>query len=152
MDFLESIDYSKVNKKVLENLIKCGAFDWTEHSRKSLFEILPTGIKLAQSTQARKNSGQLSLFGASFAKPNLDIPDLGEWPLRTKMKYEKDALGFYITNHPINSYQDIVDTCNTSSTDFVINHLALDNEFSVAGIITSANMLLTKKEKEMATH
>ena len=149
MDFLEAIDFSKVNKKVLENLIKCGAFDWTGHSRKSLFESLPSGIKVAQKAQEQKNSGQLSLFGSSFAKPTLEIPDLGEWPLRTKMKFEKEALGFYITDHPINSYQDIIDTCNTSSTDFVINHLSVDHEFSIAGIIVSANTMLTKTGKEM---
>ena len=150
MSFLEAIDYSKVNKKVIENLIKCGAFDWTEHTRKSLFEVMATGIKLGQEAQARKKSGQLSLFGATFAKPVLEIPDAGEWPLRTKMKFEKDALGFYITDHPINSYHEIIETCNTKTTDFIINALPTDSKFSVAGIISSANIILTKTGREMA--
>lgn len=116
MDFLERIDHQQVNKKVIENLIKCGAFDWTKTSRRALLEAFPEALTIAQKNQEEKKRGQLSLFGEDFSIPDFEIVDTGEWSRDEKTKQEMIALGFYLTDHPIRDYDDFrKDTVKSAS-------------------------------------
>ena len=65
VECLENVDLSRCNKRVFEALIKAGAFDWTESSRKSLMTYLPTALKNAQNEQKRRAQGQFSLLISS---------------------------------------------------------------------------------------
>jgi DNA polymerase-3 subunit alpha len=102
----ELIDYRVVNRRVLENLIKAGALDFTGHHRSALFGGLDAAMTLGARAQRDKASGQIGLFGAvAAAKPTrLRLPDVPEWPLSEKLGYEREVLGLYLTGHPMQAH------------------------------------------------
>ncbi len=150
-DCLERLDYKRVNKKVLENLIKCGAFDWTGNPRKAMLEGLPGAVSSAQSTQRDKQSGQTSLFGgmSKAARPKLRLPDVGEFPIALKLGREREALGFFITGHPIEAYTDLVDRVATCPLHELEGERA-DKEVRVAGMVSTFRQIKTRRGDKMA--
>jgi len=105
------IDSRRVNKRVLESLIKAGAFDSLGTRRSQLMAILDQAMEQAQSVQRDRMSGQFSLFGLlpeeEMSKGNtITLPDLAEWDQKTLLAYEKETVGFYLTGHPLNEYRD----------------------------------------------
>ena len=151
MDCLERIDHRRVNKKVVENLVKCGAFDWTGHPRRAMCEGLEQAIRSAQRTQADKASGQTSLFGmmASSPKPQVRLPDTGEWAVATKLGHERDALGFFITGHPIEAYMGIVPKVTSCPISHLI-HKKPDSEVKIAGMVSTFRQIRTRRGDKMA--
>ncbi|MCB9830829.1 MAG: DNA polymerase III subunit alpha, partial [Planctomycetes bacterium] len=115
MHCLEKLDYKRVNKKVLENLIKAGAFDWTGHHRAALLEGLEGAIASAQRDQADRASGQFGLFGGlgggvgGVSKPAWRPPETAEWSPERLLSNERDAIGFFLSGHPTEGYADEVD-------------------------------------------
>jgi DNA polymerase-3 subunit alpha len=112
-DFCQRVDLKRVNKKVIEALICAGAFDFTRKPRRALIEALDGAVERGQSSQRDKASGQSSLFGLLGGGPkgapsqvSEDVPGVEEWQERERLKREKQALGFYITGHPLDRYAD----------------------------------------------
>ncbi len=109
-DFCEKIDLRQVNKRVVESLVKAGAFDSTGIPRSVSFDVVDNAMSVAHSLQKSKDSGQLSLFGsdkmAGITKK--EFPNLSEWENRTKLEYERQAIGFYLSGHPLLAYKDII--------------------------------------------
>jgi len=108
MDFLEAIDYHRVNKRVLENLVKAGAFDGFGIPRRALFEGLEDAIGAAQRRQADEAVGQASLFAAmpQAARPaRFRFPEVPEWPLSERLTHEREVLGMYLTGHPMQAHE-----------------------------------------------
>ena len=152
MEFLEEVDLKRVNKKVMENLVKCGALDWTGHPRRSLLEGLPAAISTAQKMQSDRIAGQTSLFGLmpdSVAPPTLQLPDTGEWPTAQKLSHEHDALGLFITGHPLEAFQDIVPKVTTCKILGLQNEAA-DRNVVVAGMVSAFRAIKTKRGAKMA--
>lgn len=105
-DFCTRVDSRKVNKRVIESLIKAGAFDGMGARRAQLMAILDTAMEQAQAAQRDRESGQLSLFSvmSSATKEKaviIKLPDVPEWDERQKLAFEKETVGFYITGHPL---------------------------------------------------
>jgi DNA polymerase-3 subunit alpha len=152
MDCLERLDYSRVNKRVLENLVKCGAFDWTGHPRAALSDNLEGALSVAQANQRSKAAGQVSLFGAMAGGAQIAgfrVPDVGEWPLAKKLAQEKDAVGFYLTGHPITAWKNEVDRYATCRLDKLIRRdEGLD--VSVAGVPSAIRVVRTRRGDKMA--
>ena len=100
-----------MNKRVIESLIKCGAFDFTDNTRASMVEGLEQVFDIAQRTQKDRQSGQESIFGMlasstnSSSQSNYRLPDIPEWDESEKLKFEKEGIGFYITGHPLSKYR-----------------------------------------------
>ena len=151
MDCLERLDYRRVNKKVIESLVKCGAFDWTGLPRRAMFEGAAAAMGAAQKTQERKASGQRSLFSAmaSAPPPRVRLPDVGEWPKAVKLSNEREALGFFITGHPIEAYKGIVEKV-TGGSIAALQRKSADIETSVAGMVTASRVIRTKRGNKMA--
>ena len=152
MDCLERIDYRRVNKKVLENLIRCGAFDWTEHPRRALLQGLPGAMSTAQQLQEDKRAGQTSLFGlmpASTAPVRFQVPDTGEWPTSQKLREEWEALGLFITGHPLEAFSDIVPRVTTCPITDLIEQPA-DSRVVIAGMVSTYRAIRTKRGSKMA--
>ncbi|RME22235.1 MAG: DNA polymerase III subunit alpha [Deltaproteobacteria bacterium] len=152
MDCLEDLDYRRVNKKVLESLINCGAFDWTGHPRRALLEGLPAAMSVAQGTQEQKAAGQVSLFGAlsgAAAPKRIRLPDVGEWPTAIKLSHEREALGFFITGHPLQAFRGIVERLTTCTIP-QLDRMSADREVTVAGMVTAFRQILTKRGNKMA--
>uniref|UniRef100_UPI004056A48C DNA polymerase III subunit alpha n=1 Tax=Candidatus Electronema sp. TaxID=2698783 RepID=UPI004056A48C len=113
-DFCGRVDSSRVNRKVLENLIKAGAFDSMRAKRAQLMEVLDKTIEQAKTVQRDRMSGQMSLFGmgggaaksgASVAA-EIKLPDVEEWAPLVKLGYEKETVGFFLTGHPLDGVID----------------------------------------------
>jgi DNA polymerase-3 subunit alpha len=111
-DFCGRIDLKKVNKKVLEALIKSGAFDdlHPDKNRAAMLASLDKAVDDAQKAQRERDSGQVSLFGllspaaAEVARPSGKYEDVEEFTAKQRLAFEKDSLGFYITGHPLDRY------------------------------------------------
>jgi DNA polymerase-3 subunit alpha len=116
-ELCERVDTRKVNKKVLEALIKAGALDELAPSRAAGLAALDSAVERAQKAQRERESGQTSLFsllGGGSAKPGgpagsefgplPPYPEVPEWTQRQKLAFEKESLGFYISGHPMDRY------------------------------------------------
>ena len=151
VDCIERLDFGRVNKKVLESLIKCGAFDWTGRARRQLFECIDQAITVAQKIQSDKNSAQTSLFGGAMAqqiRPTIRFPDVGEWPTSIKLAHERDALGFFITGHPVEAFKDVVQAAATCAIDQLPNQKH-EQEVTVAGMVSTSRKVRTKRGNDM---
>ncbi|MCB9778503.1 MAG: DNA polymerase III subunit alpha [Alphaproteobacteria bacterium] len=152
MDCLDRLDYRRVNKKVLESLIKCGAFDWTGHPRRAMLEGLAGAVSVAQGLQEQRAAGQMGLFGglsAASAPKRIQLPDVGDWPTAVKLSKEREALGFFITGHPLQAYRGLVErmvTCSIPDLD----RMPADREVTIAGMVTTFRQIVTKKGSKMA--
>jgi DNA polymerase-3 subunit alpha len=109
MDFCTRMDSREVNRKTLESLIKCGAFDFCHKPRSRLFAGIEMAMGRAQSAQRDKQSGQSSLFDmfSSGAVQNSDddLPAIEPWPDSEMLSAEKELIGFYISGHPLSVHE-----------------------------------------------
>ncbi len=129
-DFCERVNLSAVNKAVIENLIKAGAFDSTGAMRRALMEIVEGAIEFGQRAQSDARSGQLNMFD-DFANgseaPPPPIP-AHEWSDTEMLAYEKATLGFFITRHPLTQYEQLVRYFSTTTTAGLAGVSASDGE------------------------
>lgn len=101
-DFARRVDPRRVNKRVIEALVKCGAFDSLHQDRAALCEALEDVISTAAAAQRDREVGQESLFGELPATPTLQLSAArAPWSDTTRLAHEKEVLGFYITGHPL---------------------------------------------------
>jgi DNA polymerase-3 subunit alpha len=107
-DLCERVASRKVTKRILETLIKAGAFDSLGKNRNSLLAHLPEVLRMADQKHRADAVGQADLFGGSMVveKDEKLVPNLPEWEERERLRLEKNALGLYLTGHPINEYED----------------------------------------------
>ena len=121
-DFCARVDSRKVNHRVMESLIKCGAFDSTGMHRAQLLVILDVAMARAASVQRDRMVGQANLFGGVANETDSSyqqIPDIIEWSEHQLLAFEKEALGFYITGHPLAQYAPLMKLYATASTDTI---------------------------------
>jgi DNA polymerase III subunit alpha len=109
LDFCDRVDTRRVNRRVLEALVKCGAFDEFDNPRLGLFSALDKAIERAQSLQRDRESGQFNLFGElepaeQSSAEALKIDATDEWPDKVRLAFEKESLGFYVSGHPLDQY------------------------------------------------
>ncbi|MBK04231.1 MAG: DNA polymerase III subunit alpha [Deltaproteobacteria bacterium] len=149
-DFCQRVDPKKVNRRVLESLVKCGAFDFCGKTRAGMFSCVEEALSFGAKVQKEKNSAQFSLFGGELApvRPP-EIPDITEWVDKQKLNLEKEALGFYISGHPLERYRSDLKRF-TSSTIVNLTDKADKSEVNIAGIITARRDLTTKRGDRMA--
>jgi DNA polymerase III subunit alpha len=141
-DFCNRIDLKRVNKKVLEALIKSGAFDdgHPQKNRAAMLAALDRAVDEAQKALRDRESGQTSLFGLMAASPaaagpKLEYPDIEEWNPKQKLSNEKDSLGFYISGHPLDRYVNDLKRFRATRTVDVQEKEDWE-EVQVAGIVT----------------
>jgi len=151
-DFCERVDLRRVNKRVFEALIKCGAFDSLYKYRAPLMDALDDAVSAGQKFQEERDSAQVSLFGDMPAitrhGSSRAIPDNHEWHDKEKLAFEKEALGFLITGHPLDRYlSDIKRLANTTIAG--LSELADGSEVRLCGIVTACKEITTKKGDRM---
>lgn len=153
-DLVLDADSKVVNRKVLESLIKAGALDSLGWHRSQLFHLIDTMISHAHKLQKRRASKQVMLFGGEDDAPPpvpQEIRSMQEWDESLKLSYEKDALGFYITGHPLRQYNGLLNKLVSHSIDQVDEEKEFNSEIRVAGIITSHKTMKTRRDERMAT-
>jgi len=151
-DFCERIDSRLVNRKVIESLIKCGAFDSFKLHRSQLMSILDQAMEVAGGIQKDRLKGQLSFFDTfedqnAFKGTFQGVPNIQEWPENQLLSYEKQMLGFYITKHPLARYERLLRNYTTCSTMELMNFQDGDEIF-LGGIINKVKFTMTKKTGE----
>jgi DNA polymerase III subunit alpha len=145
-DFLHRVDLSKVNKKVVESLIKVGALDrWG--NRAQLLAALPVVRDNTIRIQKGKDSSQVSLFAnVAHEEDTTDhLPDIPEIPLDEKLKMEKTLLGFYLTDHPVKRIVRIVANQITHKINQLDPTLHLNQVVTLAGVVSRVRLVNTKK-------
>ncbi|MFQ5417621.1 MAG: DNA polymerase III subunit alpha, partial [Myxococcota bacterium] len=102
-DFASRIDGRRVNRRVVESLVKCGAFDGLHDNRNAVWTGLDAALEAGAAQQRDREIGQESLFGATGAAQALSaaLPDAPLWTDRQRLEYEKEVLGFYVSGHPL---------------------------------------------------
>lgn len=151
-DFCCRVNMRVVNKRVVENLIKCGAMDSFGARRSQLLAVLDQAIDLGAACQRDRANGQLGLFGddQTFGMEEIRLPQRTEIPKQTLLQYEKELLGFYVTDHPLSEYKEVMQRFMPLH-QFIGETQVQDNQFvRVAGIISSCNIKTTKSGDTMA--
>jgi len=148
---MEGLDSRVVNRKVLESLIKAGAFDSLGLRRSQCFHLLDDLIDYAHGRQKALSSNQTSLFGpAAVAPPPLseEIRGMSEWDETLRLSYEKDALGFYISNHPLVQYGKRLRKLTSHEIAGLDEEKDFNREVRLAGVIGSVRPRKTKADGE----
>jgi len=105
-DFANRIDTKLINKRQLENLVKGGGFDSIERNRAKAFDGLETILRHAATATRERNDAQIGMFGMDDAatKAAAKLPDRPDWPLMERLRNEFEAIGFYLSAHPLDAY------------------------------------------------
>jgi DNA polymerase-3 subunit alpha len=148
MDFCTRLDSRIANKKLLESLIKCGAFDFTGEPRARLFAQLDEVMGIASSAQKERAVGQGALFGDSLNTPvsRRSQSATVEWPQNQLLAFEKELLGFYVTGHPLTQFADILERYELKSTGH-LNELPDGEMTRIGGIINKFRKSVTKRDQ-----
>ena len=148
LDFAERVDSSAINRRVAEALVKCGAFDSMGRPRAALFDSLDQTMAAAQKTQRDKAIGQTSFFGelqnGSGDSGVAVEKDREEWTERERLSQEKEALGFYISGHPLNAYARDLKLFATYTTA-TIETAPPKGSVRMGGVVTAKRIQTTKK-------
>jgi DNA polymerase-3 subunit alpha len=150
-DFCRRLDTKVVNKRVLESLIKCGAFDSLGDRRAQLMGAVDSGLSLAQQSQRDRANGQLSLLDLMEESDSVTItlPEVEEFPKKEMLAMEKETLGLYISGHPLAAYRGVLNRLATVTTA-EINELPDDSEVVLGGLISGVKKVNTRKGDAMA--
>ena len=104
-DFTDRVDSKAVNKRLMENLVRAGAFDRLNSNRRQVFQGVETIMRHASAAAQDRNSDQIGLFGGEAAPvPAVTLPEVSDWSPTDRMKEEFDAVGFYLSGHPLDAY------------------------------------------------
>ena len=152
-DFMEKVSALVCNKRVIESLIKAGAFDEMKHKRRALVAIHETAVDQYVDIKRNEAIGQDSLFGglddevgAAFGI-SVSVPDIDEWDKTTLLGHEREMLGLYVSDHPLMGLEHVL----SQGTDATIGQLLIDEErgdgspVTVAGLVTSVQRKINKR-------
>ncbi|MBI3074418.1 MAG: DNA polymerase III subunit alpha [Deltaproteobacteria bacterium] len=138
-DFCERVDLRKVNRRVLESLVKSGAFDSRDPNRARVVANLDKATEAAQLVQRERESGQIGLFGAALSVSDNDVAprmiDAAAWTEKETLANEKAALGLYVSGHPLARYaKEMKRIAGARTVDLVDREP--ESEVSVCGLLT----------------
>jgi DNA polymerase-3 subunit alpha len=145
-DFCSRLDSRVANRKMLESLVKAGAFDFTGRDRAELFACIDDALASSAALQRDRVAGQVSLFDEETHAATAGRPQpIRPWTEHEKLSYEKELLGFYVSGHPLDAYAEILAAKNYRS---IASLGELDDraQFKIAGAIVEVEKKFTRKE------
>ena len=155
--FLHQINPRVVNKRALEALIQCGALDSLHHNRAQLLKALPELIQVVQQNQLMQQQGQENIFGhlpsgqAQAQELNLKLPECPPFEPHQRLHLEKEALGFYVSGHPLQAYASEQKQLTTHSIHKLrSSETAPSSPLRVAGVIQSHKIRLNRNSEKYA--
>ena len=156
-DFCCRLDMQKVNKRVLEGLIKVGAFDSTGTKRAQLMAVMEHTLDEASAIQKERALGQTSLFEVFDAETDSSnsyalarpLPPIDEWQQTQILQFERELTGFYITAHPLTQHAEAIRLLSTHTTA-TLHEAHEGREVKICGVIGSIKVTTTKKGNRMA--
>lgn len=166
-DFCEKIDFKEVNKRCIESLIKCGAFDSFGNRRSQLMAVFEKVIDGVQSKRRSNIKGQMSLFDikqAEASETEMVMPEIEEYSPKVLLSMEKEMLGLYISGHPLEGFEEELRNDVTATTLDILNlrrgnddnllseniNLKDGDIVVIGGIITEKKTKVTKNNNLMA--
>jgi DNA polymerase-3 subunit alpha len=139
-DFLRKVPIQVANKRTVESLIKAGAFDQMEGTRRALLEIHEDAVESAVSLKRNEANGQVDLFGGifEFEEEGEKIPERPEWAKRDKLAFEREMLGLYVSDHPLAGLEtQLAKHASATISDVLAGEVAQDGDtVTIAGLIT----------------
>jgi len=144
-DFCTRLDSRIANRKMLESLIKSGAFDFLGRDRAELYGCIDDAVGASVAAQRDRLAGQVSLFDENTASATSRKRAVTRWSEHEKLSYEKELLGFYVSGHPLDAYADVFAVKNYRSIASLVD---LDDRapFKIAGAIVEVEKKFTRKE------
>ncbi|MDE0108591.1 MAG: DNA polymerase III subunit alpha [Bryobacterales bacterium] len=152
-EFCKAVDWSKINKRMVESAVKAGAMDSLGGHRAQMLAGLDAMIESGQRARRDEELGQGSLFGVATAGDEgklASLPDVEEWSAPERLACEKEMLGFYVTGHPLDSFEEAVEevgTHTTTSLDKVDNGRTV----SICGMLHSVQRRRNKEGRTWAS-
>jgi DNA polymerase III subunit alpha len=141
-DLARRLDPKQVNKRSLEFLAKAGAFDSLEPNRARAFAVMESVLKMASAEAADREGSQGGLFGGASSSPALRLPNVPDWPLHERLNYEFEAIGFYLSAHPLDAYAKGLQRLGVIRSSELLGRLAAGGSARVK----LAGTVITKKE------
>ncbi|WP_227711843.1 DNA polymerase III subunit alpha [Sneathiella sp. P13V-1] len=152
-DFSSRLNPKHLNKRQAENLTRAGAFDALHGDRAQVFASLENLIRHAQQMEEERGSGQVNLFGGSEVEASVApvLVKSSRWTSMEQLKQEFDAVGFYLSGHPLDAYAKTLDKAGVrSSSSYMASLSAADSAAKLAGTIMGKRQIKTKKGKALA--
>jgi DNA polymerase-3 subunit alpha len=151
-DFCRRVDLHACNRKAMESLIRCGAFDSFGVKRSQLAAVLEPALNGGTSRQKDAEAGQLSFFAmgetsGGFSAQSEAMPDMKEWPQQQLLAFEKELLGFYLSGHPLDRYIVEIQTF-TNATTSKISGMLENQGLAMIAMITGVKYTVTKSRGE----
>ena len=152
-EFCERVDLRKVNKRVIESLIKCGAFDSTGDYRSQMMGSLEDALEYGQQIQKARLDPQIGLFEIKGEETDVTnyppMAPIAEWDDKQLLAFEKEALGFYISGHPLSRYADVLEKFANADTIALKEKLSGET-IRIGGSVRNVKTIKTKKGELMA--
>ncbi len=149
-DFLDKIELSVCNKRVLEALVKAGAFDSLNHTRRSLFSIHLEAVDAVSDTKRAEAVGQFDLFGG-VSQPTaghsvINVPIMDEWEKSTLLSFEREMLGLYVSDHPLFGLEHIINANSDVSIADLLTEESYENRtLNITGMVSAIQRKVTKQ-------
>jgi DNA polymerase-3 subunit alpha len=151
-DFCDRVDLKRVNKRVIDSLIKCGAFDSTGAKRSEMIAALEEALEYGQRRQKERLDPQIGLFDGEVDPQIINLPtlpDIGEWSESQRLAFEKESIGFYISGHPLKRYEELLDKF-TNANAISIKEIKNGGAVRIGGLIRGTKIIKTKRGDLMA--
>ena len=151
-DFCERVDLKVVNRRVVESLVKCGAFDSTGVFRARLMAALDDALKAGQASQRDRDSSQFGMFDlleAPARDPMDAYESVEEWTGGQLLAFEKETLGFYITGHPLDRFEESLKRLRVVPANRVRGN-GNNGDVTMVGVVTALKLKNTKKGERYA--
>lgn len=148
-DFCKRVDLRKVNRRVIESLIKCGAFDSSGIFRSQMLTALDDIIERCQSIQKKAEGAQLNMLLPISKEDRFEFPKIDEFTENQLISFEKETIGFYISKHPLEIYINEIKKLTNDDTS-TLSALSNGSEVKICGIVSAVKEIHTKKGERMA--
>lgn len=148
-DFCRRVDLRKVNRRVIESLIKCGAFDFSGAYRSQMLSVIEDILERSQEAQKKREANQMSMWETFPKEEEMAYPPIDEFSESQLILFEKETIGFYISRHPLTAYQEMIKK-HTDEDTSTLCRLQNGQEVKVCGLVSSLKEIVTKKGERMA--
>ncbi|WP_020658427.1 DNA polymerase III subunit alpha [Amycolatopsis benzoatilytica] len=153
-EFLDKSELVACNKRVIESLIKAGAFDSMGHTRLSMIQVHEDAVEAVVQLKRQEAMGQFDLFGGDEQPASSPLAHLKfgaeEWPRKQLLAHERDMLGLYVSGHPLDGAEGILRRHAPRPIAAIIDNPPKEGELIVSGLITSLERRVNKKGEPWA--
>ena len=149
-DFCNRLDTKNVNKRALENLAKAGAFDCINSNRAQMLTAVEKMLKQASAATEQRNSNQVSMFGDAVEEQALTLKEEKDWQLIERLNHEKEAIGFYLSAHPLDAYTTVLARQRILPSTELERKAISGSTVRLAGTVQSIRVMKNKRGKNFA--